>query len=83
MTWNLMHTARILKEQGGFPAYGNQPKLWADGCRWDNEPPAIKEQFREFACNAIRLLNQDIGVLLLALEQSSAEERVEAVRSAA
>ncbi len=54
-----------------------------EGCLWDNEPAAIKEQFREFARNAIRLLNQDIGVLLLALEQSSAEERVEAVRLAA
>ena len=54
-----------------------------DGCRWDNAPAAIKEQFREFARNAIRLLNQDIGVLLLALEQSSAEERVENVRLAA
>ena len=54
-----------------------------EGCLWDNEPAVIKEQFREFARNAIRLLNQDIGVLLLALEQSSAEERVEDVRLAA
>ena len=49
----------------------------------DNEPALIKEQFREFARNAIRLLNEDIGVLLLALEQSSAEERVEGLRLAA
>ena len=54
-----------------------------DAHLWDNEPAVIKEQFREFARNAIRLLNQDIGVLLLALEQSSAEERAEAVRLAA
>ena len=54
-----------------------------EACLWDNEPAAIKEQFREFARNAIRMLNQDIGVLLLALEQSSAEERAEAVRLAA
>ena len=54
-----------------------------DAHLWDNEPAVIKEQFREFARNAIRLLNQDIGVLLLALEQSSAEERVENVRVAA
>ncbi len=54
-----------------------------EGCLWDNEPAVIKEQFREFARNAIRLLNQDIGVLLLALEQSSAAERAEAVRLAA
>ena len=45
-----------------------------EGCRWDNEPAVIKEQFREFARNAIHLLNEDIGVLLLALEQSTAEE---------
>ena len=50
---------------------------------WDNEPAVIKEQFREFARNAIRLLNQDIGVLLLALNQSSAEERVEGMSLAA
>ena len=54
-----------------------------EGCRWDNEPAAIKEQFREFARNAIRLLNDDIGVLLLSLEQASADERVEDVRVAA
>ena len=53
------------------------------GCRWDNEPAALKEQFREFARNAINLLNEDIGLPLLALEQSSAEERVEDVRVAA
>lgn len=30
MAWNLMHTARILKDLGGFPAYGNQPESWHD-----------------------------------------------------
>jgi multimeric flavodoxin WrbA len=24
MSWNLLHTARMLKDQGGFPAFGNQ-----------------------------------------------------------
>ncbi|EAP88913.1 hypothetical protein OA2633_01154 [Oceanicaulis alexandrii HTCC2633] len=24
LSWNLMHTARLLKDAGGFPAYGNQ-----------------------------------------------------------
>ena len=38
-----------------------------DAHLWDNEPAVIKEQFREFARNAINLLNDDIGVLLLAL----------------
>ncbi len=54
-----------------------------EGCLWVNEAAARKEQFQEFARNAISLLNEDIGVLLLALEQSSAEERVEGVRLAA
>ena len=39
MTWNLMHTARILKEMGGFPDHGNQPKEWSAGCRWDSPNP--------------------------------------------
>lgn len=28
MTWNLMHLARMLKDQGGIPAHGNQPGVW-------------------------------------------------------
>jgi multimeric flavodoxin WrbA len=28
MAWNLMHTARMLKDNGGIPAYGNQPADW-------------------------------------------------------
>ena len=28
MTWNLMHTARMLKDNNGIPAYGNQRSLW-------------------------------------------------------
>lgn len=39
MTWNLMHTARILKDLGGFPDYGNQPDEWDAGCRWDHPNP--------------------------------------------
>lgn len=35
---------------------------------WDNQPAIHKERFREYARNAIRLLDEDIGVLLLALE---------------
>ena len=54
-----------------------------EGCRWDSEPAARKEQFREFARNAINLLNEDIGVLLLALENASVEERVRGTRLAA
>jgi len=40
---------------------------------WDNEPADCKEPFREFARNAINLLNGDIGVLLRASENASAE----------
>ena len=50
---------------------------------WDNEPAVCRAQFREFARNAINLLNEDIGVLLLALESSSTEERVGGTRLAA
>jgi multimeric flavodoxin WrbA len=39
MTWNLLHTARMLKDQGGIPAHGNQRTEWDAGCRWDNANP--------------------------------------------
>jgi multimeric flavodoxin WrbA len=29
MAWNLMHTARMLKDNGGIPAVGNTPADWA------------------------------------------------------
>ena len=29
MTWNLLHAARMLRDLGGFPAYGNQTDRWA------------------------------------------------------
>ncbi len=50
---------------------------------WANEPAVCKEQFREFARNAINLLGEDIGVLLLALENASAEEHAGSTRLAA
>ncbi len=34
MTWNLLHTARRLKDAGGLPAWGNVRSEWADGERW-------------------------------------------------
>lgn len=37
MTWNLLHMARILKDLGGFPAYGNQRDQWKAGTRFDFE----------------------------------------------
>lgn len=39
MTWNLMHFARLLKQQGGIPAQGNQRSKWDAGCRFDFENP--------------------------------------------
>ena len=32
MAWNLMHLARIVKDAGGIPAYGNQRSEWDAGC---------------------------------------------------
>lgn len=31
MTYNLMHTAKLLRDNGGIPARGNQPKKWENG----------------------------------------------------
>jgi hypothetical protein len=42
---------------------------------WDSEPSARKERFREYARNAIDLLGDDIGVLLLALQEATGEQR--------
>jgi multimeric flavodoxin WrbA len=42
MTWNLMHMAKILKGQGGIPAYGNQRSKWDGGARFDFENPEYR-----------------------------------------
>lgn len=42
MTWNLLHQARMLKDVGGFPSYGNQRKEWDDGKRFDFENPEYR-----------------------------------------
>ncbi|MEV8267300.1 flavodoxin family protein [Microbacterium sp. NPDC076911] len=34
MTWNLLHLARMLKDAGGIPAYGNLREAWNDGERF-------------------------------------------------
>ncbi len=39
MTWNLLHLARILHDEGGIPAHGNQRSLWDAGCRFDFSNP--------------------------------------------
>ncbi|MGZ4443620.1 MAG: flavodoxin family protein [Nocardioidaceae bacterium] len=42
MTWNLMHAARMLKEAGGIPAYGNQRTAWDAGSRFDYANPEYR-----------------------------------------
>lgn len=42
MTWNLMHLAKMLKENGGVPAYGNQRSKWDGGARFDFENPEYR-----------------------------------------
>lgn len=39
MSWNLMHMARMLKDNGGIPAYGNLPEEWKKGEHFDFEQP--------------------------------------------
>ncbi len=34
MTYNLLHTAAMLRKNGGFPAYGNVAEQWDSGQRW-------------------------------------------------
>lgn len=42
MTWNLMHLAKMIKENGGIPAYGNQRSEWDAGARFDFENPEYR-----------------------------------------
>jgi multimeric flavodoxin WrbA len=42
MTWNLMHIAKMLKEAGGVPDYGNQRSEWDAGARFDFENPEYR-----------------------------------------
>jgi len=39
MTWNLLHLARMLKDAGGIPAYGNERTGWDAGERFDFPNP--------------------------------------------
>lgn len=39
MTYNLLHLAHMLKEQNGYPNYGNSREDWDDGTRWNFENP--------------------------------------------
>lgn len=39
MTWNLMHTAKMLADAGGLPAHGNDRQAWTAGCRFGYSNP--------------------------------------------
>ena len=39
MTWNLLHTARLIVDAGGWPVHGNQRAVWDAGCLFDFENP--------------------------------------------
>lgn len=36
MAWNVMHLARLLKDSGGIPEWGNIRCAWDDGVRFDH-----------------------------------------------
>lgn len=42
MTWNLMHLAKMLKDNGGIPAQGNQRSEWDAGSRFDFKNPEYR-----------------------------------------
>lgn len=42
MTYNLLHLAKMLKENGGYPAYGNVRADWDQGERWKFENPEYR-----------------------------------------
>jgi multimeric flavodoxin WrbA len=42
MTYNLMHTAKRLKDAGGIPAYGNQAEQWKKGEHFGYENPEYR-----------------------------------------
>lgn len=42
MTYNLLHLTKMLKDQGGYPAYGNSRSDWDDGTRWGFENPEYR-----------------------------------------
>src|SRR5680860_608434 len=42
MTWNLMHLARMLKDAGMPPAYGNQRTAWDSAERFDYQNPKYR-----------------------------------------
>lgn len=41
-TYNMLHLARMVKDSGGYPAYGNSTKNWESGERWSFENPEYR-----------------------------------------
>jgi multimeric flavodoxin WrbA len=42
MTYNLLHLAKLLTSQNGYPNYGNSREAWDDGTRWNFENPEYR-----------------------------------------
>ena len=42
MTYNLLHLARMMKDNNGYPNYGNSRTEWDDGKRWEFENPEYR-----------------------------------------
>ncbi|MDV8009185.1 flavodoxin family protein [Rhodococcus sp. IEGM 1318] len=42
MTYNVLHAAAMLRQAGGFPAYGNQRSKWDSGARFDMANPEYR-----------------------------------------
>ncbi|MGB7393471.1 MAG: NAD(P)H-dependent oxidoreductase [Pricia sp.] len=42
MTYNLMHLAKILKDNSGYSNYGNSREAWDNGSRWGFENPEYR-----------------------------------------
>lgn len=42
MTWNLLHFARMLRDEGGVPAHGNDRRGWEAGSRFDFANPEYR-----------------------------------------
>ena len=58
MTWNLIHLARLLKDAGGVPAYGNQRRSGTPAAASTSRPgvpltPAAPAPVQTFDWNAV------------------------------
>lgn len=42
LAWNLMHTAKMLKDAGGIPNYGNSRRDWHDGENYNHPNPEYR-----------------------------------------